>query len=231
MHAFFYARPLRRRPIVTAALISAGAHAALLFGFSKGPVVPPPVLERPEGPPPIIITDDQLVPPPPPAPTNKSAEDVPQPTNSMTHARISEPPAALNPQGVTIEYRFDPGQLPNPNGPTNGIPITEIWGPGKPGEKIWDIKDLEKRPESVVQVAPDYPFTAKSQGLEGVVVVRFVVTPAGAVESATIVSSPHSLFSDAALHAVKRWTFRAGMKHGAKVATRMEIPLTFRLNR
>lgn len=228
MHAFFYAMPLRRRPIMTAALISIGAHAALFLGFAESSVPTATKQMEPEVTfvcPPFV----EEIPPPPPT-TNNPEQPEPAPPSSMNHARLQEPPGSLKPEGVTIEYRFDPGQPVTPGLPTDGIPTTELWSGRGSGPVIVDLKDLEKRPEPVVQTAPEYPFTAKNQGMEGVVIVRFIVTATGTVDSASIVSSPHGLFSEAALNAVKRWTFRAGMKNGRKVATRMEIPLTFRLS-
>lgn len=235
MHAFFYARPLRRRPIVTAALISAGAHAAFLFGFVKDP--PPPVVlaavKEPEEKPTEIPEPPKVYELPRNALANSSAStnepDLATRPNPSTHARLRELPSVLDPSRVTTDFRPDTGQKINPGSPTVGIPPSDYWGGRGPGPGLYEIKDLDKRPDPVAQVAPEYPFLAKSQGIEGVVVVRFIVTATGKVESAMVISSPHPLMSEAALKAVKLWTFRAGMKSGIKVATRMEIPLTFRL--
>lgn len=229
MHAFFYAMPLRRRPLVTAALVSAGAHAALLFGFVKDPLAPPEPVQKVAKE--ILVCSLGAVEEAKAAAAKSEHAENPDapPKTIMNHARIAEPPPSLTTDRVIVPYHFDPGQMPSGDS-TPGIPLTEEWVPSGPSERvIVDLSDLDKRPEPVVQSPPDYPFVAKNQGIEGIVLVRFVVRADGLVEAATIVSSPHSVLSESALTAVRRWTFRAGVKNGAKVATRMEIPLTFRL--
>lgn len=230
MHAVLYALLYRRRSLALAALLSGGAHAMLLFGFPGGHLVGPPVTLQEEsegGIPPPEFKD----PPPPPPAGEKSTEA--EPSNSATspvRATLAEPPSRLEPGKVVADIPFEPGVMPNPAFPTSGIPSgQEIIGRHGPTREIVNFDDLEKKPEPVAQVAPSYPFDAKNQHLEGVVVVRFIVTAAGAVESATIGSTTHPVFNEPALAAVRKWRFKAGIKNGANVATRMEIPLAFHL--
>lgn len=201
----------------------------LLFGFPGGHLVDP-VRNEPESPDKPIRVVCEPLPPEPPKDSSSSQSEEPARKSEFQPRRISEPPPPFQPDGVLVPYRPDPGQLPQPDSTFTGIPDSQDWGGSGPAPKVvWDDRDLEKKPEPVAQVAPSYPFDAKNQHLEGVVVVRFIVTAAGAVESATVGSTTHPVFNEPALAAVRKWRFKAGIKNGANVATRMEIPLAFHL--
>ncbi len=79
---------------------------------------------------------------------------------------------------------------------------------------------------------PVYPPGAQSQGIEGLVVIRYDVNVAGMVENARVVrSDPAGLFDDAALAAVRSWRFNAPIMAGeAQPALNRESSVQFRLN-
>ncbi|MGE4551578.1 MAG: energy transducer TonB, partial [Desulfovibrionaceae bacterium] len=77
---------------------------------------------------------------------------------------------------------------------------------------------------------PDYPASARRRGLTGVVELRFLVEPDGAVSEVEVVSArPEGIFEQAAIQAVRRWRFRPGLVQGRPVRTWMRIPITFQL--
>ena len=51
----------------------------------------------------------------------------------------------------------------------------------------------------------------------------------GRVLEPVVTESTNYGFNDAALAGVSRWKFRAGMKSGRKVNTRMRVPIVFKL--
>lgn len=94
---------------------------------------------------------------------------------------------------------------------------------------IFNIADLDRPPEPMVQTPPLYPYQLKREGLTATVRVQFIVDSNGAVVNAFVVDSNHPGFNEAALTGVGKWKFRAGIKGGRRVNTRMEVPIIFRL--
>ena len=76
-----------------------------------------------------------------------------------------------------------------------------------------------------------YPATARADGIEGRVVVRYDITVAGTVANAAVVESePPSVFDDAALETVRSWRFRPMVDRGEVVPAPARISeLVFRL--
>lgn len=79
---------------------------------------------------------------------------------------------------------------------------------------------------------PVYPAGAKTQGIEGVVVVRYDVSAEGVVQNAVVVSSdPGDIFNASALAAVRSWRFNAPMIEGIRQpALNRESSVEFRLS-
>jgi len=65
--------------------------------------------------------------------------------------------------------------------------------------------------------ALSYPEDARSQGIQGAVVVRYDVSKEGRVVNAQVVSAkPAGVFDQAALDAVRGWRFRPGRQKGVE---------------
>lgn len=93
---------------------------------------------------------------------------------------------------------------------------------------------VEEQPELIggmkaLQEAVEYPEFARKAGLEGRVIVRFVVDENGNVTNPTVTSGVHELLNKAAIEAVKDQKFKPGMQRGKPVKVRMSLPVTFRL--
>jgi TonB family protein len=74
-----------------------------------------------------------------------------------------------------------------------------------------------------------YPEMAKEAGIEGRVVVQFVVDEEGSVTHPTVARGAHELLNKAALETIKSQTFNPGRKEGEPVPVQMSFPVTFRL--
>lgn len=98
------------------------------------------------------------------------------------------------------------------------------------GMKVFELKNLDQEPEKKYTPAPIYPFDMHAQGVQGTVVVSFLVDANGDVQQAYAKSSTRREFELAATSAVSKWRFRPGRKGGRNVITRMEIPIEFSLN-
>jgi protein TonB len=90
--------------------------------------------------------------------------------------------------------------------------------------------NLDRVPRARLQPAPDYPFSMRSRGGEGTVVVEFLVDEAGNIYSTAVLRATNPGFEEAALRAVARWKIESGYKDGRKVRFRMSVPLVFRID-
>ncbi len=77
---------------------------------------------------------------------------------------------------------------------------------------------------------PVYPARARRQGVQGTVLLRLLITSAGRVQEADVVtSSGHRELDDAALDAVDLWRFKPALKLGVAIDQWIEVPVVFRL--
>ena len=100
-------------------------------------------------------------------------------------------------------------------------------------ELVFQLEDVEQAPVIIKKVNPIYPFMAKDRGVEGEVVLFFVVGPDGRVQKDTIEISqavPGVVFNEAAVTAVKQWRFEPGRMNNKPAAVLMTVTLVFNLN-
>ncbi|HEY0995918.1 MAG TPA: TonB family protein [Gemmatimonadaceae bacterium] len=104
-------------------------------------------------------------------------------------------------------------------------------GPGR-GEP-WASGAVERVAKLRSRVEPAYPRALVSSGLEGRVVIRFIVDTLGRVEAKSIeaVESTHALFTEAARAAIGRARFEPAQVGGRPVRMLMELPFVFELER
>lgn len=225
-----YARARMSRPmIVVAALLSAGLHSALFFGFSRAPAKAPPKPEH-------VIALTLAIP---------SLKDLEEPEPLATDDAVSTTDLA-----TLVPMQADLPQIPQPNDfvqainfasllekpDLSNVSISIIPDTFRSGKKIaesigkiFNLADLDRVPESIIQPSPFYPMMLKRDGITGTVRVEFVVDTSGRVLDAQVVETSHSGFNDAAIAAVSKWKFRPGTKDGRKVNTRMGVPIVFSL--
>lgn len=108
-------------------------------------------------------------------------------------------------------------------GPTNSSSET-----GLSGE--FDAATVDKIPQILKKIDPAYPGRARSLGICGKVVVRFLVEPDGRVSKPSIVEAhPKGFFEQSTLEALRHWQFKPGCLNGKDVATWVILPVQFRL--
>jgi len=211
---------------------AAAFHAALLLGFTaRSPVVTIPPPEKPvmrPFPPELLALLRQ-----------EPSEDTTKPVTSARQGdRVPEQVDLPRPPIEKNVFEFPTPDHPwNPNIPVNGSTTgrpdglgNELWGsPG--GEKfIAGREQLDHPPKTKWRAAPEYPLPLRQAGVEGVVVVEFVVDLHGRVAEARIVSSSYREFEAAAIQAVRQWRFESGRRHGRLVAFRLTVPIEFKLD-
>ena len=175
--------------------------------------------------------------PPPPEPEEPEVvEDV----SSDQPAEIADlaPPMQTDMPSAVIDSPFvqqiqapPPPGLNRPSGsiviPTNTRPAVAS---GKGLGNIFDLAQLDNKPEARVRIKPVYPFEMRRSGLKGEVVVGFIVDSTGEVRDPYVVRSSNPGFEEAAIQAVLKWKFKPGKKGGVAVNTRVAQPLSFSLN-
>lgn len=83
----------------------------------------------------------------------------------------------------------------------------------------------------LVRVPPRYPMRAKKLRLEGYVKVGFVIDETGRVESVEVLDSePKGIFDKAAIHAIRRWKFKAKTENGKALKQRASQVIEFKLD-
>lgn len=80
---------------------------------------------------------------------------------------------------------------------------------------------------SGVKTRPEYPFDMRRNGIEGHVVVKFIVDVNGRTQDVVAVSASRREFIDAAIKSVQRWHYKPAIKVGAPIATRVQEVVTF----
>lgn len=86
-----------------------------------------------------------------------------------------------------------------------------------------------KLPQVVAQPAPDYSINLRREGIEGEVVVSFVVTPSGEVSHPVIVSSTDPRLGHPTLVALSKWKYKPATKAGVAVSTRVIETVKYQL--
>lgn len=217
-----------QRHFVLPATVAAAVHLALLFGWPGGRIpgaaAKPQAVPVDDGPK-IFVTD----PPPPEAgdETNSGGSAAPLPDipdvarpESRSPFEIpvpAVPPSRIAPEPIThVTVRGFGGG----DGPAIGPSLSNTIG----------AELLDHQPTARVQIAPNYPGVARSQGLTGEVVVEFLVDESGRVQDPRVVRSTDPMFDASALTAVEKWRFEPGTRYGRVVRFRMAVPIQFRLN-
>ncbi|RKX31100.1 MAG: hypothetical protein DRP71_13950 [Verrucomicrobia bacterium] len=82
-------------------------------------------------------------------------------------------------------------------------------------------------PEPLVYVAPFYPLSKRMEGIEGQVVLQFVIDRMGRVVNPTVSSSTVPEFNEYALQAARDWRFIPALVEGKPVDLEVAYPVRF----
>ena len=227
------ARPRRVGSTITSALCHAGLIAGAVALTMPGPVdakgreaprqrkviwIAPPVPSRPAPPTPRHIDAGLVAAPPQRLPHIATPSFVPD------HLPPIDVGPALPPDEIVIGNR----------GVRSTSPIGgELPGLGGPGSPL-DEHFVDRAPRVVGRAPePRYPAALRDAGVEGRVVVQFVVDTLGRAEldELQVVASAHAQFVEAVRVALARYRFTVGEAGGRKVRTRVQIPFDFTLVR
>ena len=165
------------------------------------PPAPPPPIEEPP-------------PPPEPEPEEPPPElDTPPPPISLEALEMS-----LNPgTGSSLAGDFT---MPGFNANQKSLGSLDIF----------DIGDVDGKPQAQKQAPPRYPSAARRAGKEGFVVAEFIIDTNGATTDIKIQQSSDPVFNQPTIEAIRRWMFTPGKKGNRLVKTRTRVKLPFQIN-
>ena len=90
----------------------------------------------------------------------------------------------------------------------------------------------DRDPQPLARIQPEYPAQAFRAHEEGTVVVRVDVEARGTPTNADVARRSGSRELDrAAIDAVRKWQFKPALKDGKAIASTVEVPVEFKLDR
>lgn len=166
----------------------------------------------------IKQTKQEVKPPPPPRP--------PVPVEVPNDEILEDIALDLD---ATLDLDEAPTNLPPPPPPP---PAEEEVVEEEPEPEIFVI--VEEMPEligglSSIQSQIRYPEIAKKAGVEGRVIVQFVVDEQGRVVDPVVVRGIGAGCDEEAIRAVQLAQFKPGKQRGRLVRVKMSLPITFKL--
>jgi len=192
----------------TATETPAAAAATMPTPESPPQATPPPVsTATPAGQP------RSTVPAPPPAPAAAARPATPRSAAGGTAAR---PAARTEPAASTAGRQDEAVRVPPP-------------GSGK----VYNITDVDVKPQVVQQASPAYPPEAAQRRLEDIVIVNALVGASGRVEDVKVIRPSAKLpaFDAAAAAAVRQYQFSPARKGGQPVRCWFSVGIPFQLGR
>jgi protein TonB len=225
----------RRQRRVGGMALSIAAHLAIIGAVTATTVH----ATRPSRDP---IVSVHLVPPAHPAPPSElehrsraSAHAAPrgEPTIVVDQIHISaDVPPTLPPVDAL------PGPLPNSEMTGPGTPTGSATGPrsivdGETASDDTDWRGSELLMRIVTSATPRYPEPLRQAGLDGRVLVRFVVDTVGRIDmnSVQVLESTHDLFTRSVRDVLGGFRFRPAEVRGNRVRAMAEMPFEFRIRK
>lgn len=205
------------------------AHTSILALLVVVPLMATGALPRPRAIMEFVTPYVPVIPMPPPqsrravesSPTARSAAGAPviAPDTIGIESGIVFQPADVDTAGIeSIFGGIDVGQITVDAPPPAPVPPS---GPVVVGGNI-------KRPARTKYVAPRYPEIARSNGVQGVVIIEAVIGADGSVEQAHVLRS-QPLLDEAALAAVRAWEYTPTLLNGRPTAVIMTVTVQFSL--
>lgn len=124
------------------------------------------------------------------------------------------------------------GYVPNSTTLPGSVKEVRIRGAGEANDRIYAPHEVDEPPQALRRPAVQYPARLRQRGVEGSVVLRFVVTTDGTVDanSIEVMEATNQQFSESAERAIRRMAFTPGRVRGELVAVRVQQTVAFELN-
>lgn len=207
-------------------LFSIAAHVIAVIAFVTSTVLATGTLPEPRRATEFIIVrpDVPTVPPPPPRRAvvrpPVSADTAPIEAPVGVHQEPPRDPALESPPGVN-------GSLVS--GDAFGVPVRDaVPPPPAPPSPTGPVRvgGLIRQPQRTHYVAPVYPPIALSAHISGIVILETVIGENGTVDDVRVLRSV-PLLDQAAIDAVRKWTFTPTLLNGQPVPIVMTVTVAF----
>jgi protein TonB len=205
-------------------------HALVISVLIVTPLLATGALPLLDSGPRFVHVEPPSLPEPPPV---RAATPATPPAVSLDAAPIVAPDAITNEPDIAPGFELE---TPAPVGVIGGSEI-EIGGavaappvavspppaaPVRPGGKV-------RPPERVAYVPPVYPSLALTARVQGLVIIEATIDTSGSVQAARVLRSESPLLNEAALTAVREWTYTPTLLNGVPVSVIMTVTVHFRL--
>ncbi|MDR6677610.1 energy transducer TonB [Pseudomonas oryzihabitans] len=235
-------RPTLKRPEVLGLLALAVAlHGAVFYWLARQPEpvlpevppqIPPMTIEFAAPPaPPVVDTPPPVPPPPPPEPVVQAPEPPPPVVDELA-AKPAPPP---KPKPV-IKHPPRPKPQPVAKQATPPAPLPQAVAPApQPTPPEPTPAPVKETPPSATagylhNPAPEYPALALRRNWEGTVLLRVRVLPNGRPGDIQIQQSAgRSQLDEAAVAAVRRWSFVPAKKGDQAIEGWVTVPIDFKI--
>jgi protein TonB len=211
------------RDLIIGLVVSLALHATVLLGFNRKGAAPVQKVETKDA-----IIQMEL------PPLEEEKEEKVEELEEAPQETIMAPPSLVDmPTVVPVDAFTQPIAPPPPPGltPSKGaitIPVTKPGANfGRGISNLFNVGDLDNPPVARVRQAPSYPYDMRRAGINGTVVVEFIINTEGDVIQTQVVRSSHREFEQPALQAVAKWKFKPGRKGGRVVNVRASQLLEF----
>jgi protein TonB len=162
----------------------------------------------------------------------------PNPPDELSPVPDPDAEVALTAAPPPVGTGFNSSDLPG-SAATRTVPLAGPPSVGSPGTltaKMFASGDggakSSARPVYLDNPPPTYPMSARQKEQEGRVLLRVTIGDGGAVKDVKIKkTSGFAVLDDAALNAVKKWTFAPATIGGVKVEDTIDLPIVFSLKK
>ena len=210
------------KDLIIGIVVSLALHSSVLLFSRKSPPPPKPVEVKEE-----VIQMEM-------PPIEEEKEEKVEELDDTPMENIMAPPSLADiPTVVPVDAFTQPIAPPPPPGltPSKGAITIPVQKPGanfgKGISNLFNVGDLDNPPVARVRQAPSYPYDMRRAGINGTVVVEFIINTEGDVIQTQVVRSSHREFEMPALQAVQKWKFKPGRKGGRVVNVRASQLLEF----
>jgi protein TonB len=222
----------RRSSVVVVSVIahSAAIGALIIIPLMAADLLPPLPHSM------TFVPDRSIVPVLPAAPLNRSG--TPHAEN-REHQAVQAQVPLVAPDSIGPEKNGEGDRTPSPEPPVVGMdwtgsPIGASRLPPAPPQRPAAapapvrVHVGVQAPRKLIDVAPVYPPIAQQARVEGTVILEATIDPSGRVIAARVLKSI-PLLNEAAIAAVKQWTYTPTLLNGIPVPVIMTVTVTFKL--
>ena len=227
--------PRRRGNRSTAAgtMASLALHGAMALGAAyatmQSEAALRPVTTEPV--PVVLVGEPKHEPEPKEPPARPAVPDMAPP--SPLGFKVIDPPAIVPSELPPVDWDtdFNPRDyrgLGVPGGVFDGVHGLS----GVHASPVFDVLGVDEPPERIAGPLPRFPEVLRQAGVEGRVVLQFVIDTTGLVDAATIevLETTHRAFVAPAVVVVTRSVFRPGRIRGRAVRVLVRLPIGFALD-